>query len=176
MAADRTTKTLPLVLSELFFIGGWIISLIKAASSEPGPTNWVNVEAQSIAISALYLWATSAVALGSFIGASQTEDAIPRLLGSFEKQLAQISDSVDESDMFWCRRSVDRAIHGGAYSWRPDKWKREQLRFDVGGLALVTYSLVATFVVGSGFLAAALLSFLVAPRGWSCRHIPETLV
>jgi hypothetical protein len=125
----------------------------------------VNVEAQSIAISALCLWSTSAVTQGSFIGASQTEDSILRILGSLERQLAQVSNGGARPDTSWYRRSIDRAIHGGTHSWRPDKWKREQLRSHVGGLGLFMYSLVAMFIVGGGFLMAALLSFLVSPRG-----------
>jgi hypothetical protein len=87
LASDRQTRILPVVLAELVFIGGWVISLIKAASSEPNPTNWVNVEAQSIAISALYLWITSTVVIASLIGASQSEDSIPRILHGFEYQM-----------------------------------------------------------------------------------------
>jgi hypothetical protein len=179
LAADRQTRTLPVVLAELFFIGGWIISLIKAAASEPGPTNWVNVEAQSIAISALYLWVTTTIIIGSLIGASQTEDAIPRILHAMEYHLAPFQRRSTRRPSIagrvttgWCRRSVDRAIHGGAYSWRPLKWRAEN---DVRG-ALIGYAGVAMLFVGCSFLTAATLSYLVSPRGFSCRHIPESMV
>jgi hypothetical protein len=182
LAADRQTRTLPVVLAELFFIGGWVISLIKAASSEPNPTNWVNVEAQSIAISALYLWVTSTVVLASFIGASQTEDAMPRLLHGFEYHLAAFHTgrdrrpSMDERvDTNWCRRSVDRAVYGGTYSWRPMKWK-------IGPEAcirrrhLLVHSCIATLFVSCSLLVSAILSYLVPPQGLSCRHIAEIMV
>jgi hypothetical protein len=171
---------LPVVLAELFFIGGWVISLIKAASSEPNPTNWVNVEAQSIAISALYLWVTSTVVLASLIGASQTEDAVPRILHGCEYQLAPFRASRDrrpsmdgriETD--WCKRSIERAMHGGTYSWRPMKWK------DSPGAQrghLLVHSCIATLFVGCSFLVSAILSYLVSPRGFSCRHIAEIMV
>jgi hypothetical protein len=181
LAADRQTRTLPVVLAEIIFIGGWIISLVKAASSEPGPTNWVNVEAQSIAISALYLWVTFTVVIGSLIGASQTEDSVPRILHSFEYQLAAFQGGSGRrpsmkarSDMMWCRRSTDRALHGGLYSWRPHKWR--QGTFNVEASAIFLYSCTAIAVVGSSLLISAVLSYLVAPQGFNCRHIPEALV
>ncbi|CAI6338279.1 unnamed protein product [Periconia digitata] len=87
LAADRQTKSLPVALAELFFIGGWIIALIKAAASNPSPTNWPNVEIHSVAFSGLYLWVTSSVAIASVIGVSQTEASIPRLLQGFEYHL-----------------------------------------------------------------------------------------
>jgi hypothetical protein len=79
-AVDLQTRILPVVLAEILFVSGWVISLVKAAASEPGSTNWVNVEAQSNAISALYLGVTAAVVIGSVVGASLPEDAIPRIL------------------------------------------------------------------------------------------------
>jgi hypothetical protein len=171
------------VLAETFFIGGWVISLIKAASSEPNPTNWVNVEAQSIAISALYLWVTSTVVLASLIGASQTEDAVPRLLHGFEYQLAAFRagrdrrPSMDERvDTDWCKRSIDRAVRGGTYSWRPMKWTVGRAACTLGTRDLLGYSFVATLFVGCSFLVSATLSYLVSPRGFSCRHIAEIMV
>lgn len=195
-----------MILSEVVFAGGWIISLVKAASSEPNPTNWVNVEAQSIAISALYLWATSAIVLGSLIGASQTEDSIPRILDSFEQQLevarinleqqpccsarceyvpsesnigaacAEENGLDPDQQTTWCRKSRDRAMNGGTYSWRPNKWNESAFVHDSSGSALFANSMTAIVVVGSSFMISAILSFLVSPRGPSCRHIPETLV
>jgi hypothetical protein len=215
LAADRQTRTLPVILSEVVFAGGWVISLVKAASSEPNPTNWVNVEAQSIAISALYLWATSAIVLGSLIGASQTEDSIPRILESFEQELGEIRidsrrqaccgpqckckpsendvteapavavglnfnqglQDVDElEETTWSRRSRDRAMNGGTYSWRPTKWDETGIELNTSGITLLGHSLIAILVVGSSFMISAILSFLVSPRGPSCRHIPETIV
>jgi hypothetical protein len=182
LAADRQTKTLPVALAELFFVGGWVISLIKAASSEPGPTNWVNVEAQSIAISALYLWVTSTVVVASLIGASQTEDAIPRILHALEFQLDTFQDKpvrrpsiAQRTETAWCKRSRARAMAGGTYSWRPMKWRSGK----AGGVnkrALLVYSSIGVMFVGCSFFIAATLSYLVSPRGLSCRHIPESIV
>lgn len=95
-----------------------MIALVKAASSDPSPTNWANVEAHSVALSALYLWVTSAVALGSVIGVSQTERAIPRLLQGFENRLWIIqknredeSSATDRNETEPCRTSTDRGIN-----------------------------------------------------------------
>jgi hypothetical protein len=64
LASDRSTKSLPVFFAETIFIGGWILALLKAASSDPSPSNWVPVEAHSVAFSGLYLWVTSAVIIG----------------------------------------------------------------------------------------------------------------
>ncbi|KAF1839178.1 hypothetical protein BDW02DRAFT_615545 [Decorospora gaudefroyi] len=183
LAGDRQTRILPVVLSEILFIGGWVISLVKAASSEPGPTNWVNVEAQSIAISALFLWVTATVVIGSLIGASQTEDMVPRILHTMENDLGSFQGRNDRRpstrervETVWCPRSVHRARTGGTYSWRPDKWKGTRTKLGVSRAAVFASSLVAVIVVGISFSVAALLSYLVAPQGFSCRHIPETIV
>lgn len=182
LAADRQTRTLPVVLAEIFFIGGWIISSIKAAASDPSPTNWVNVEAQSIAISALYLWVTSTVVLGSLIGASQTEDAIPRILHTFEYDILALRGRANNRPSFqkrveggWCKRNIDRAIHGGTYSWRPMKWRASHGPRSPRKTTFA-YFFIATFFTGCSFLMSAILSYLVSPRGWSCRHIPESIV
>ncbi|KAF1849773.1 uncharacterized protein K460DRAFT_360626 [Cucurbitaria berberidis CBS 394.84] len=179
LAADRQTRTLPVVIAELFFIGGWVISLVKAASSEPNPTNWVNVEAQSIAISALFLWVTSAVVIASVIGASQTEDAVPRILHAFEYHISAFlggrarRPSIQERiETTWCRKSIDRAVHGGTYSWRPTKWKEDWPKSSV----LFAYAAIGTILVSSSFFISALLSYLVSPKGFNCRHIPEAMV
>jgi hypothetical protein len=215
LAADRQTRTLPVILSEIVFAGGWVISLVKAMSSEPNPTNWVNVEAQSIAISALYLWATSAIVLGSLIGASQTEDSIPRILESFEQKLGEICNGskrqaccdhqcrcepsendateapavvdsldmnqglqdVDEAEETTCpQKSRKRAMNGGTYSWRPNKRDAFGIELKTSKRALLGHALIAILVVGSSCMISAILSFLVPPRGPSCRHIPETMV
>ena len=169
-------------------MAGWIISLLKAASSEPSPTNWVNVEAHSIAFSALYLWVTSAVGIGAVIGASQTENSIPRLLQGFEYNMAPFRgysvpgyrvrrpSAVSREEQDWCKTSTDRAIHGGVYCWRPQKWRGIPEQFDIDPSILIVYTFVAIAVVGSSFLAAAILSYLVAPQGPSCRHIPESIM
>jgi hypothetical protein len=183
LAADRSTKTLPVVFAELIFIGGWLIALLKAASSDPNPNNWANVEAHSIAISALYLWVTSAVVMGSVIGVSQTEGSIPRLLHALEYHIADIRgnsarrpSAVDREQYGWCRTSTDRAVHGGVFCWRPSKWRQVPTEYGIGNGTLIAYSLISIFSVGMSFLTAILLSYFVPPQGPNCRHILESLM
>jgi hypothetical protein len=59
----------------------------EKASVEHPNGKWVNIEAHSIAFSALFLWLIPAVFLSSVIGVSQTELEIPRKLNTFRKQL-----------------------------------------------------------------------------------------
>lgn len=183
LASDRQTRTLPVVMAELFFIEGWIVSLIKAAASEPGATNWVNVEAQSIAISALYLWVTSTVVIASLIGASQTENSIPRILHGVESQLAAFQNKdarwpsmVERIEISWCERTIDRAADGGTYSWKSLKWKNRHATLGIGRRTVTSCSSVATTFVACSFFFSATLSHLVSPREFNCRHIPEALV
>lgn len=267
LAADRSTRTLPVVFAEVIFIGGWMIALAKAASSEPNPTNWPNVELQSVAISAIYLWVTTAVAIGAVIGTTQTEGAVPRILEGFERRIEEIltrprpspeaspelvslpeksghSTSVELRDLSasgqdqimrrstgeipdtegeplimdslpaaiddareqlgplpsvggdevviepeplpaeWRRHNpwateVDRALQGGVLNWKPYKWLdwyTHWVEDDIGKGSLVWYSVVGVGFVGMGYATAAVLSSLPAPRGFSCRHITETLM
>ena len=81
LAADRATKFLPIIVAQIFFVGTIGIAFGRAptASSGPSPQTFVNIEAHSIAFSALYFWILPAVFLGSIIGVSQTENALPRI-------------------------------------------------------------------------------------------------
>lgn len=180
LAADRQTNSLPIVFAELFFIGGWAIAIVRAASSKPNRQNWVNVEAHSIAFSALYIWVISAVILGALIGASQTEASIPRLLQRFEFDMqgvrgkpARRPSAVEREDPNWCPREERRAIQGGCYSWRPTKWRNPPTKHRIGRWTLAFYALIAVVIIGSGLIVCAVLSYLVPPRGPSCRHIAE---
>ncbi|ORX95507.1 hypothetical protein BCR34DRAFT_607932 [Clohesyomyces aquaticus] len=235
LAADRSTKTLPVAFAEIFFVGGWMIALARAASAEPGPGNWINVEAHSVAFSALYLWVTSVVVLGAIIGASQTEDSIPRILQRYEidmnglkeppggpnssipailemfgrrmeqLQNAPAQEGASISNMLerlkkdieslqstpcprsinegWCEREGLRAVNGGVYSWKPRKWRptKEGTKqwgdvldeANIGTGSLLWYAFVATMVVGSSLVLSSCFTYLVPPKGPSCRHIGE---
>ncbi|KAF2117639.1 hypothetical protein BDV96DRAFT_643991 [Lophiotrema nucula] len=190
LASDRSTKSLPIAFAETFFIGGWIIALLKAAASEPNPTNWVNVEAQSVAISAMYLWVTSAVLFGAIIGVSQTEESIPRILQRYEVDMPDVKEEGNEvldnigrrpsasyrEEIGWCDKATNRAEHGGAYSWRPEKWKTASRGVDNSSSVLLLFSLVAIVAVGCSFVTAAVLSSQVPPKGISCRHVMEFMM
>ncbi|KAL5438409.1 hypothetical protein PMIN05_005771 [Paraphaeosphaeria minitans] len=181
--SDRTTKSLPVFVAEIFFTGGWLIALIKAASSEPSANNWPNVEVHSIAFSGLYLWVTSAVVLGSLIGASQTEGSIPRLLQAFEYQLTQVQgqlyrrpSATHREESGWCKTGIERAIHGGLNNWRPRKWSSRQRSLDISNWHMASYVAVSLVALGASFLTAIVLSNFVPPQGINCRHIPQTVM
>ncbi|KAK7190822.1 hypothetical protein PSPO01_02985 [Paraphaeosphaeria sporulosa] len=183
LAADRATKSLPVFVAESFFIGGWLIALLKAALSEPSSNNWPNVEVHSIAFSGMYLWITSAVVLGSLIGASQTEGSIPRLLQAFEYQLTQVHGQLSRrpsathrEESGWCKTGIERAIHGGLNNWRPRKWSSRQRSLDISNWQMVSYVMVALIALGASFLTAIVLSNFVPPHGMNCRHIPQTVM
>lgn len=183
LASDRATKSLPVFVAELFFIGGWLIALIKAASAEPSSVNWPNVEVHSVAFSGMYLWVTSAVVLGSAIGASQTEGSIPRLLQAFEYDLTQVQGQLsrrpsashrEETD--WSKTGIERAIHGGLNNWKPRKWSSRQRPQEIGNWYLASFISVGIVALGASFLTAVLLSYFVPPQGLNCRHIPQTVM
>lgn len=183
LAADRATKSLPVFVAEIFFVGGWLIALLKAASSEPSSTNWPNIEVHSVAFSGMYLWITSAVVLGSVIGASQTEGSIPRLLQAFEYDLTQVQgqrsrrpSATYREESEWCRTGQERAIHGGLNNWRPRKWSSRQRSLDITNWNLASFVAVAVVALGASYLTAILLSYFVPPRGFNCRHIPQTVM
>ncbi|KAL8644232.1 MAG: hypothetical protein Q9226_007867, partial [Calogaya cf. arnoldii] len=95
LAADRSTKLLPIIVAEILFIGAIAVAMGKTASiakrSASSETVSVNVEAHSTAFSALYFWILPfAVFLGALIGVSQTKEAIPRILRRFQIDLDRL--------------------------------------------------------------------------------------
>ncbi|KAK0508450.1 hypothetical protein JMJ35_008726 [Cladonia borealis] len=82
LAADRATAFLPIIVAQTFFVAAIVIAVGRTASaaSITSDTVHINVEAHSIAYSALYFWIIPAVILSSVIGVSQTEASIPRIL------------------------------------------------------------------------------------------------
>ncbi|KAL8671115.1 MAG: hypothetical protein Q9168_004384 [Polycauliona sp. 1 TL-2023] len=94
LAADRSTKLLPIIVAEFLFIRAIAVAMGKTTSSAKNTassdTVFVNVEAHSVAFSALYFWILPAVFMGALIGVSQTEDAIPRILRRFQIDLDRL--------------------------------------------------------------------------------------
>lgn len=170
-------------VAEVFFIGGWLIAVLKAASSGPNPANWPNVELHSIAFSGMYLWVTSAVVLGSVIGASQTEGSIPRLLQAFEYDLMQFQGQLSRrpsathrEETGWCKKGIERAINGGLNNWRPRKWIGRPSSPEINKRAPISFVAVALVFLGASYITAIVLSYYVPPRGLNCRHIPQTVM
>lgn len=153
LAADRSTKLLPIIVAQTLFIGAIGIAigrLASAAKSASSGTLFINVEVHGIAFSSLYFWIIPAVFLSSVIGVSQTQAAIPRILRRFQidldrllslpelklsngfldetrlalpKQVEQLNDSLVNDHR--------RILSGGVYSWQPLK-RRHQHTSSVG--------------------------------------------
>lgn len=133
----------------------------EQASSD---TVFINVEAYSIAFSAQYFWIIPAVFLGSVIGVSQTEAAIPRILRRFQIDLERLNlpnkvklpnDCLEDNEQ--------RTFHGGVYSWQPQG-------------SHLSHNIVSHVIVILGTATGMVISALIPPDGWDCRHNGEILI
>jgi hypothetical protein len=130
LASDRTTRFLPVIVAQGFYIGSVGIAFGRTAVASAGanPTTYINIEAHSIAFSALHFWIIPAVILASIIGVSQTENAIPRIMQRFQTDINSAfpvwksslpnshltaDDVEDRPDAALRERS------GGIYTWQP---------------------------------------------------------
>ena len=143
LAADRSTKLLPIIVAQALFIGAIAIAIGRLASAGRSMSSgrvFINVEAHGIAFSALYFWIIPAVFLSSVIGVSQTKAAIPRILRRFQIDLDRLlspadfkltNGFLDETRLALpkqveqlndCLEKDKRRIYsGGIYSWQPLK-------------------------------------------------------
>ena len=120
LAADRSTKFLPIIVAQAFFIGSVVIAVWKTASKQSGLSTFINVEAHSIAFSALYFWVIPTVLLSSVIGVSQSELAIPRILRRFQVDLDRHPPTEKvKLPNHVLEQSKVRIFSGGIYSWLP---------------------------------------------------------
>ena len=128
------------------------------------------MEAHSIAFSALYFWIIPIVFVGSIIGVSQTEAAIPRILKRFQGDLDRL-DLTNEIEM--PNESLgdndQRIFHGGIYSWQP-------LISDSSTTFWTVHNVLPLLVVIVGTATGLLVSGYVPPDGWQCRSWGELLI
>ena len=133
----------------------------EQASSD---TIFINVEAYSIAFSAQYFWIIPAVFLGSVIGVSQTEAAIPRILRRFQIDVERLNLPNKVKLPNNCLEDKEqRTFHGGVYSWQPQG-------------SHLSHNIVSHVIVILGTATGMLISALVPPDGWDCRHNGEVLI
>ena len=144
LAAARTTKSLPVGVAQAAFMAAVGNAFGRTSTAGPNnPTTFINVEAQSVAYTALYFWLIPAVFLASIIGASETKDHVPRILDDIytdlrrflqeHEHVARIVESFRENDPMswigaprlheWLHRkeyedSEQRKFFGGIYSWQ----------------------------------------------------------
>ena len=140
LAADRSTKFLPIIVAQIFFISTIAIAFGRApaAASGKNPSTYINIEVHSVGFSALYFWVIPTVILGSVIGVSQTENAIPRILRRFQKDINHTfpdlndrlpNDHINGPDNSEIPATCIRERHGGIYSWRPSHIRRSHVQW-----------------------------------------------
>ena len=165
---------MPIIVAQFFFIGAVGIAIFRTASaagaSASSDTVFINVEAHSIAFSALYFWIIPAVILSSIIGVSQTEAAIPRILRRFQTDIDRLelenalqlpNDCLDDSQR--------RIFYGGIYSWQPQTSLATKQWW-------TTINVIPYLVVTMATVTGMAISALVPPNGWDCRHNGEILI
>ena len=141
-----------------------------AGASASSDTVFVNVEAHGIAFSALYFWIIPAVFLGSIVGVSQTEAAIPRILRRFQVDVERLNLPNKVILPNQCLEDKEKRIfHGGIYSWR-------SRRCTPSNTYLTYQNVIPYLVMIIGTAASMFVSALVPPDGWDCRHNGEILI
>jgi hypothetical protein len=91
LAADRSTKFLPVIVAQAFFISSVVIAIVrtKGLAKGPNPQTYIDIEMYSIGFTALYFWVISTITLTSVIGTSQTANSIPDILVGFRWKLSK---------------------------------------------------------------------------------------
>lgn len=189
LAADRSTKFLPVLIAQGVYIGSVAIAFAKTSAAKPGPSNYVNIGAHSIAFSAIYFWIIPAVLLGSVIGVSQSELAIPRILELFKESIKRVSNESSpntdlEADGLPANKELQATNHrsenGGIYSWRSGEWHISRFMHSRGvvqvtpdGRFKTWLCLLAVLVVFVGTFTGKWISARVPPEGLDCRHFGQ---
>ena len=98
------------------------------------------------------------------MGVSQTEAAIPRILRRFQIDVDRLGLPNEVNLPNQCLDDNEKRIfHGGIYSWQPQNGHS-------------SCNLFAYLIVTMGTATGLVISALVPPDGWDCRHIGEVLV
>lgn len=173
LAADRSTKFLPIIVAQIIFVGAVAIALLRtiasAGDNAQGDTLYGKLQAHSIALSAQYFWIIPAVFLSSIIGVSQTEAAIPRILRRFQGDLDYLKLQVQMPND--CLEDAQRRIlQGGVYSWQPSSSIASTSQLSPADKihAWLPYPILLL-----GTVTGMLLSAFVPPDGFNCRHTGE---
>jgi len=201
-------SAVPAIVAQAFYVGsrGIAFGRTAAASAGANPTTFINVEAHSIAFSALYFWIIPAVFLASIIGVSQTENAIPRILQQFQTKIDSAfpswksslpnshltaDDVEDRPDTALRKRS------GGIYTWQPTYPRNNSQAGSISDNT--TISMIAKrqracypyvkfkklrpgspvlplLILAACGITSILTSYLIPPAGFETRHIAEILV
>lgn len=134
----------------------------KDSASDPNPATYINIEAHSIAFSSLYFWIIPAVIIGSIVGVSQTENAIPRILKRFKNEVHSNFPRCDVSRLEGNFVTESRERSGGIYSWESSPKSRP--------------AILPMFIFGYSTFTGLLISYFVPPVGFECRHVGELFI
>lgn len=186
LAADRSTTILPIIFAMVFYVATVATAFgrtLSAANTESN-TVYIHVEAHSLAFSAQFFWILPAVFLGSVIGVSQSENAIPHILAQFRRDLVPSllptepgpPDIRTEAD--W---RIYRIYCGGIYSWQPSEWQwptpanrsTSTKGSNIGFRRRFLNALPSYIIVALGTGAGIAVSAFVPPDGWDCRNIAQ---
>jgi hypothetical protein len=177
LAADRATNFLPIVVAQGFFIGAIAVAIAKIIATSPIPADlYINVEAHSIAFSALYFWILPAAFLSSIIGVSQTENAVPRILRRLQTgldlELRRLPGAAATVALpnYVLGNARARVVAGGVYSWLPDQPAQYESRRPG---PLLQRNMLPIGLVVAGTITAMLVSGSVPPEGWQPRHCAQ---
>jgi hypothetical protein len=190
LAADRSTKFLPVIVAQAIFIGSVAIAIIqtKQLANQDNPQTFIDVEMYSIGFTALYFWVITLVTFTSIIGTSQTAGAIPNLLKEFREKLSKEFPG-RTINLPQNLNAEERYRLGGIYSWQPGGTIENtsenavviiqrprtptvapiQPKWSTTVILTVSSLLIVSFGTSIGMI----LTSLVPPDGWTCRTNAE---
>lgn len=153
---------------------------------------FIGIEVHSVAFTSVYFWIIPALLIGSFIGVSQTEDRLPRILARFQEDLERhfkdtpeiqaLQDSIQKLGQD-PKRQEDRFYTGGIYSWQgamrstnsaaessPGESKPPTVLARLSPLVRLFNVWILPILIGMvPTLFGAFTSGLVPPQGFNCR-------
>ena len=202
LAADRSTKFLPVIVAQAFFIGSVVIAIVRTIglAESSNPQTYIDIETYSIGFTALYFWVISTVTLTSVIGTSQTANAIPDILTAFRRNLTNDRFPQTEYDLPGSLDTEERYRRGGIYSWQSDGASKDVFENTNAHLQRLPTpidsrgrrrsstkiklhqswpwfcAILPLLNVSVGNIIGMALTSLVPPDGWSCRSDAELTI
>lgn len=172
LAADRTTKFLPVATAIVFFLVSVMFSYGKIATSEWSSSNPWHIDIYSIAFSMTLVAFVPAVLLSATIGVPQSVLSAARILS--EKSLAPNLPPLED---YKVRAGLG---HGAVPSWRYDRWLWVSESKSLARTEAVQHwlwrGLTAVLMVSMGSMGATILSNLIPPSGCANCRIKAELV
>ena len=192
LAADRSTKVLPIIVGISFFIA---MAMVRT-SAKAFPLVTSDKDVYSLSFMSLYFWVIPTVIFASLIGTSQTRSTTPRILQRFEQDCYAF-ESGQEAKLTVMKdlglRHDLRIWNGGLYSWQPGRAhhkvfqtanfehhfynsdrKRQRclvrwLRISLLRVWPLIYHAIPVFIVLGATITGLATTISVPPHGWSCQ-------